>query len=195
MPVIVLLRVKIKMKKVELIYFVHGTTTDNELGLCTGWNPGELSPLGIRQSKELAGLIDVDSFDVVFCSDLKRAVDSAELVFENSNASIVLDWRLRECNYGGLNGASEEKRGPISAYIETPFPNGESYKDVELRMRSFVNFLLENYAGEKVAVVAHQAPQLALEVIVNKKTWEQVIKEDWRGKTPKAWRPGWVYLL
>ncbi len=38
---------------VKITYFVHGTTTDNETHRSTGWNPGELSELGIKQSKEL----------------------------------------------------------------------------------------------------------------------------------------------
>lgn len=183
------------MHKVELVYFCHGTTTDNESGRCTGWNLGELSALGVRQSKELANLIDGNSFDVVFCSDLKRAVDSAELNFADTDVSIILDDRLRECNYGKFNGKSEEARGAIINHIDKPYVDGESYKDVESRIRSFVEFLKENCAGKKVAIVSHQAPQLALEVIVKGKTWKQAMQDDWRNHNPKKWQPGWTYLL
>jgi hypothetical protein len=41
--------------------------------------------------------------------------------------------------------------------------------------------------------MAHKAPQLALEVILNGKTWEQAIREDWHNQ--KAWQPGWIYNL
>jgi broad specificity phosphatase PhoE len=41
------------MKKVNIIYFVHGTTTDNENEVASGWNDAPLSELGIRQSTEL----------------------------------------------------------------------------------------------------------------------------------------------
>ena len=43
---------------VKITYFVHGTTTDNEQGLATGWAPGELSELGRQQAKDLGGLIE-----------------------------------------------------------------------------------------------------------------------------------------
>ena len=66
----------------HLTYFVHGTTTDNEKDLATGWQPGELSDLGIKQSKELGDLVSEKDFSVVFCSDLKRAVDSAGWLLE-----------------------------------------------------------------------------------------------------------------
>jgi hypothetical protein len=47
--------------------------------------------------------------------------------------------------------------------------------------------------GKTVAIVAHQAPQLALEVLLKGKTWQEAIKEDWRNK--KEWKPGWNYIL
>jgi broad specificity phosphatase PhoE len=174
---------------VKITYFVHGTTTDNEQDLATGWLPGELSKLGTEQAIQLGKQIADRHFDVVFCSDLKRAVDSATLGF--GKYEIIQDERLRECNYGDLNGKSEEFKENMADFIDQPFPNGERYKDVETRMRSFVEFLQTHYPGKHVAIVAHQAPQLALDVILRGKTWEDAIDEDWR--KAKAWQPGWDY--
>jgi len=184
-----------EIKGVNITYFVHGTTTDNEKGTSSGWNDPELSELGKKQSIELRELIKEKKFDVVFCSDLKRTVESAELTFENK-VDVIQDKRLRECNYGDLNGEKSEKiDSSLSEHIDKPFPNGESYKDVEKRTRIFLNYLFDNYYGKNVAIVAHKAPQFALEVVVKGKTWEQAIKEDWRLKKPKEWRPGWGYEL
>lgn len=176
---------------IRITYFVHGTTTDNEKGLATGWEQGRLSDLGIEQSRKLPTLLKQDDFDIVFCSDLKRAIDSAHLAF-GDKYKIVTDKRLREANYGDFTLGKEFKDG-LKKYIDTPFPNGESYKDVEKRIREFVDFLKESYQGKHIAIVAHQAPQLALDVILGGKTWEQAIDEDWRKK--KAWQPGWTYLI
>ncbi len=46
----------------------------------------------------------------------------------------------------------------------------------------------ENYNGKTIALVAHRAPQLALDVITKNITWEQAIEQDWR-KT-KNWQLG-----
>jgi glycyl-tRNA synthetase len=170
---------------------VHGTTLDNEKGISTGQAHGELSELGINQSKELTKQITGKKFDFVFCSDLKRAIDSANLTFKDA-VKIIQDKRLRECNYGDLN-QSEENKVKYEEHIETPFPNGESLKDVERRIKDFLNYLYSNYNGKNIAIVSHKAPQLAIEVLLNKKSWEEAMKQDWR-KVGK-WQPGWDYQI
>jgi broad specificity phosphatase PhoE len=178
---------------IDITYFVHGTTTDNEKHISSGWHDVELSELGIKQSRQLKDQIDVESFDVVFCSDLKRAVDSARITFEDK-VKIVKDERLRECNYGDYNAKPSKVVEPMQEKnIENRFSNGESYEDVKKRIQDFLNMIKEKYNGKKVAIVAHKAPQLALDVILKGKTWEQAFAEDWR-KT-KSWQPGWKYTL
>ncbi|HUC95952.1 MAG TPA: histidine phosphatase family protein [Candidatus Saccharimonadia bacterium] len=178
---------------VKITYFVHGTTTDNEKDLATGWLPGELSEAGREQAKMLGKQVTDKHFDVVFCSDLQRAVDSAVLGF-GDKYKIIQDERLRECNYGDMNGKSASIfKDRMEDYVIVPFSNGESYKDVEARLASFIDFLKKSYDGKHIAIVAHQGPQLALDVILKGKTWHQAINEDWR-KT-KAWQPGWEYAI
>jgi len=179
---------------VIITYFVHGTTTDNENGIATGWNHGELSDTGRRQSAMLKEQVKDEEYDVVFCSDLRRAADSAQLVFGDREIQIIKDKRLRECDYGDLNGAEEFV---LKSYdpVKMRFPNGESYIDVEKRIRSFLKDLLVKYPEKHAAIVAHKAPQLALDVVISGKTWKQAVAEDWRNKEPKEWRPGWIYIL
>ena len=176
---------------IKITYFVHGTTFDNEAKKASGWLPGELSPKGISQVNSLKEFIKDNNFDVVFCSDLNRAIQSANILFKNEK-EIIHDYRLRECNYGDLDG----KDNSIVIYedhILKPFPKGESMIDVEKRINNFLNYLLQNYDNKHIAIVAHKAPQLAIEVLTLNKSWKQAIAEDWR-KT-KAWQPGWNYIL
>lgn len=178
---------------VVITYFVHGTTTDNERDVATGWLPGELSELGKQQSKQLGKQVADQKFDVVFCSDLKRAVDSAKLAF-GDKYTIVPDDRLRECNYGDLNGAvTAVKETMMGDCIDHPFPNGESYRDVEARLEAFCRLLKEKCDGKHVAIVAHEGPQLALDVLLKNKSWEQALAENWRHRS--AWQPGWQYTI
>ena len=178
---------------IKITYFVHGTTTDNEEGVSSGWKDVGLSDLGVKQSRDLAQLIDPQIFDVIFCSDLKRAIDSTRLTFGDDDR-IKIDPRLRECNYGDYNGEASAVVDPMQPdFIDVAMPGGESYKDVEARTKEFLADIQKLYDGKHIAIVAHKAPHLALEVILNKQTWRQAMENDWR-KT-KSWQPGWEYGL
>src|SRR4051812_6226010 len=115
---------------VNITYFVHGTTTDNEDNVSSGWFDAELSTLGINQSIDLKDYVRDKKFDIVFCSDLKRAIDSTHLTFEGF-APIREDARLRECNYGTYNAWPSDIVEPLQEQMITErFPEGESYEDV-----------------------------------------------------------------
>ena len=179
---------------VKITYFVHGTTKDNEQGISSGWKDVELSELGIKQSEELREKTQDKKFDVVFVSDLHRALNSAKITWGNQY-QIIPDKRLRECNYGKLNGAASEIVEPMQEEecITNKFPEGESYEDVKARLADFLEFLKKNYDGKHIAMVAHKAPQLSLDVLLKGKSWKQAFAEDWR-KT-KSWQAGWEYTL
>lgn len=177
----------------KLTYFVHSITEDNEKGLATGWMQGNLSKEGIKRAKALQSDLQQRDFDAVFCSDLKRTIVSADLFFEGKFPTFI-DWRLRECNYGEKDGmpAVNFKKNREQDYIDTPYPMGESYKNVEHRIQSFLSDL-GHLNFNHVAIVAHQAPQLALDVLLKSQTWDEAIANDWR-KT-QSWQPGWEYSL
>jgi broad specificity phosphatase PhoE len=178
---------------VNITYFVHGTTFDNEQDISSGWKDVDISQKGIDQSVALKDQIKDKKFDVVFCSDLKRAVHSANLTFKGA-VPIIFDPRLRECNYGDFNGKPSDEVEPMQEKcVDVKFPNGESYEDVKTRIADFLEFLKKSYDGKNVAIVAHKAPQLALDILLKGRTWEQAFAEDWR-KT-HSWQPGWGYTL
>jgi len=176
----------------KIIYFVHGTTTDNADKLCSGWKEAMLNELGKEQSQNLGNVIREKGikFDAIFTSDLQRAIDSSNIAFPEYKK--ITDNRLKECNYGDLDGM-HKSLVIYEEHIDEPFPNGESLKDVEKRVREFTRFLKENYKGKTIGIVAHRAPQLALEVITKNISWEEANQKDWR-KTGE-WQPGWEYII
>ena len=175
---------------VKIIYFVHGTTYDNASGKCSGWKQVELNELGKEQAINLGKLTQNIKFDIIYTSDLIRAIDSANLAWPNVNK--IQDSRLRECNYGDYDG--EDKSLVVyENYIDKAFPNGESLKNVEKRMLNFINDIKEKYEGKTIAIVAHRAPQLALEVLTKNIAWKEAIEKDWRKR--KSWQPGWEYTI
>ena len=170
------------------IYFAtHATTTDNEQGLSSGHKDAELSKRGIFQAKDLANQLKNVEFDVIFCSDLKRAVDTANLAFK-SKKPIFIDKRLREINYGDLNGAKKELVEPIKVdHIREPFPNGESYEKRKEMMEDFLRELKEKYNGKNILIIGHRATQWSLDVLLDHKTFKGVIEK------PFKWQSYWEY--
>jgi len=126
----------------------------------------------------------------LFTSDLIRAITTASLAFPKYYS--IQDNRLRECNYGDYDGG-DKKLVVYEEHIDIPFPNGESLKDVENRVRDFLKYIDSNYPDKTIGIIAHRAPQLALEVITKGITWEEAIENDWGKKGD--WQPGWEYTL
>lgn len=176
--------------KTKLIYFVHGTTYDNASKKCSGWKQVELNDLGKEQAANLGKINKNIKFDVIFTSDLIRAIDSANIAFPS--VMKIQDKRLRECNYGDLDG-KDKSLIIYEEHIDDAFPNGESLKDVEKRIRSFIKDVIKKYKGKTIGIVAHRAPQLAFEVITKDISWQEANKNDWRKKG--EWKPGWEYNI
>lgn len=173
---------------VELVFFAHGTSEDNEAHRSSGWHDCTLSALGKEQTIKARDNLLCRDFDLYFSSDLIRAKQTANILFPGKN--IIYDARIRECNYGVLNG-TVGRQVVYDDHILVKFPQGESLIDVQNRIETFLNDILKTYNGKRIAMVSHRAPQLALEVIVNGFSWEEAIAKDWRIKG--KWQPGWLY--
>ena len=176
---------------VTIIYFVHGSTEDKENDIFTGILPGKLSTRGHIEAKELGEKFN-SQLDILFTSDLSRATETARIAF-GEKFPITIDMRLREVNAGSFNGKLYSFKDNLEDYIEQPFPGGESLKDVEKRLVSFVSDLQKSYQGKIVGVLSHHAPQLALDVIANNVSWKVAISSDWRRTS--SWQPGWKYYV
>ena len=173
---------------IDLVFFAHGTSVDNEEHRSSGWNDCILSPLGERQTKKAHDDLYYKDFDLYYSSDLIRSKQTASILFPNKK--IIYDSRLRECNYGLLNGTIG-RQVVYENHIEAKFPQGESLVNVQERIEAFLADMLRDNDGKRIAIVSHRAPQLALEVIINQCSWEDAISNDWRLKG--KWQPGWLY--
>jgi broad specificity phosphatase PhoE len=171
---------------VEILFETHSISEDNERGVATGWLPGRLSERGRNLARELGARRRDDGLVAVFTSDLARAVETAAIAFEGSQLPIRADSRLRECDYGDLNGAPVERLAPRSRFIATPFPAGESYRQVVDRVRSFVGDLVP-FDGRRILVIGHSATRWALDHLLAGRALEELVD------APFDWRPGWRY--
>jgi broad specificity phosphatase PhoE len=173
---------------VEVVFETHATSEDNEAGIATGWLPGRLSAAGREQARELGERRRDDGLSVVFTSDQRRAVETAEIAFAGLSLPVVEDERLRECNYGELNGTPEPIHGRAE-HIDVPYPDGESWRQAVERVTSFLEQLRRERNGERVLVIDHSATRLALEAVANGRKLDELVG------APFEWQPGWEYVL
>jgi broad specificity phosphatase PhoE len=175
---------------IEVVFETHSLSVDNERGVATGWLDGSLSETGKRLARELGARRRSDDVAAVFTSDLGRAVETAEIAFGGSGIPIVRDWRLRECNYGDLNGmpvAQLESERPRR--IDEPFPGGESWRDAVSRVEGFLDDLAPRWDGRRVVIIGHVATRWALDHRVYGIAVEDLVA------APFEWQEGWTYVL
>ena len=176
------------MRGVELVYETHSLTVDNETGIATGWLDGELSERG-REQARLLGERRADA-DVVYASDLGRAVETIELAFGGTGIPVHLDSRLRECNYGELNGRpGKEIAARRLRHVDEPFPGGQSYRQVVEATRTFLDDIAGRHDGRQVVVVAHSANRWAIQHLLEGTPLEELVG------APFEWQEGWLYRL
>jgi broad specificity phosphatase PhoE len=174
----------------QLVYESHAITTDNEAGIATGWLPGELSPRGRETAAELGARRREDGLAAVYVSDLQRALETVRIAFEGSDVPITVDARLRECNYGLLNGMPRARLDEERLdHIGVPWPDGESYRDVVERTRSLLHDLIERHQGGRVLLVAHSANRFALDHLLLGRDLAECVAG------PFDWQPGWEYVV
>jgi broad specificity phosphatase PhoE len=174
---------------IEVVFETHATSEDNEAGLATGGLPGKLSAAGREQARELGERRRDDGIAVVFTSDLGRAVETAEIAFAGSSLRVVQDARLRECDYGELNGTAAPTIHNRAEHVDVPYPDGESWRQAVDRVAGFLDELRRERDGERVLVIDHTATRLRLELVASGRKLEELVG------APFEWQPGWEYVL
>ena len=171
------------------MFETHSISVDNERGVATGWLDSPLSERGRALAAELGARRRGDSIDAVFTSDLRRAVETAEIAFARSGIPLYQDWRLREINYGELNGMPRSQlESERARRIDDPFPGGESWRDALARVRGFLEDLATDHDGGRVLLIDHVATRWALDHYVLVVPLEELVH------TPFAWQEGWEYV-
>jgi broad specificity phosphatase PhoE len=149
-----------------------------------------LSQLGERQAAALGqwAARNIDRIDAVVSSPYVRARETAGLALAAAgwnDVPVFVDERLREKEFGALDRLT--RRGIIERYPEQAElrrvlgkfyyrpPGGESWTDVILRVRSYVESMVRDHAGARIAIVTHQVVVLCLRYVLERMTEAQLL--------------------
>lgn len=147
----------------ETIYLCrHGQTTWNLEGRKQGHMDSPLTESGAEHAKKL-GEFFRGQVGNLYSSPLGRAMTVAQIIAQaNNSLGLTLDDRLKEISFGDLEGRTATEIGTLYPdlqlkYTADPFnfkyPNGESHRDLMLRVTSFIK---SRQHDRQTIVIAHE---------------------------------------
>lgn len=134
-----------------------------------GTSGGSLTARGRSQAVELGDRLVSERVAAVFCSELARAVQTAELAAARLGLPVTVRERLDEFDGGDARGGPYDAavfEPPLEAWLggdlTVGFPGGESGADVVARVLAVLDAVADTFRGETVLVVSHGGVILAL---------------------------------
>ena len=146
----------------RLVLIRHGVTEWNREKRYCGHRDIGLSNEGKSQVKLLSNRLNAVRFDKVYCSNRKRAMQTARMLFKQ--ARIIPDQGLREINFGVLEGLKHEEIMGKYAYtykkwlknsFKNNIPKAESMDVFKKRVESALWNIIRPNSGKTIAVVCH----------------------------------------
>jgi len=147
----------------ELIIVRHGQSEGNKADIAAGpYSP--LTKEGEQQAQDLAKRLQGLEIEKIFCSPFKRTKQTAIPIAKRLGMSVDYDQRLVEVSFGSFEGKPHDEvvkvlgkdpRGLFNDYEYDFGPyGGETSKEVEARVRSFLEDLREQ-DYKLVLIVTH----------------------------------------
>lgn len=149
----------------KLILIRHGDTDYTLNKRYCGQRNTPLNKRGIAQAKRLRKKLKGLRIDKVYSSDLKRAYQTAEIVFKGKR--IVKRRGLREIDFGRFCGLSFQESTKLypAVYnlwmnnpIDAKIPEGESVKTFAKRVLKTFKKIFKQNRKKVVAIVSHGGP-------------------------------------
>jgi 2,3-bisphosphoglycerate-dependent phosphoglycerate mutase len=149
---------------VRLLLARHGRTEWHRDNRYVSRTDIGLNETGRREAWMLARRAEEERPDLVLCSPLTRALETARLSAEACDMEPRTDERLRELDFGEWEGKSlaeirEEDSESVSLFEEDParhgFPGGEPLHKGAERVLEILAELHRSHTGQTVLVVAH----------------------------------------
>lgn len=147
-------------KMVQLYLVRHGETVDNARQIMQGQTQGQLNELGKAQASEVARKMADYHIDAFVSSDLRRAIQTAEIIAKPHGMAIETTPLLRERDWGGFTGLF------IPDLKDKPWPADVESQDALLaRANRFLDFISEKYEGKTVVAVGHGIINKAIQAV------------------------------
>lgn len=156
------------------LYLVrHGETVDNAAHIMQGQTPGKLNDKGIAQAEEVAARMADHPIDVFVSSDLKRSIQTCEIIARPHHAEVITTPLLRERDWGSFTG----KFIPSLPQDPKDWPDDiESIENMKSRAQNFITWLRVTYPGKTILAVGHGIINKALQSVYFRRPMNEIEK-------------------
>ena len=150
------------------IYLIrHGETTANVEKKFAGVWDVDLTEKGVAQAVLAGEKLKGIHFDEIYCSSLKRAFDTAQIIVKHQEKAPVVLNALKEMNFGIWEGKDfSEIKASEPMLLDQWFkdfdnfvvPEGESVKEMFERVTKAYKDIIEPHSPDKdikIAIIAH----------------------------------------
>lgn len=160
----------------KLLLVRHGHTRLNSHGKderLRGWIDVPLDEQGLREAYETARLAIGYRVDAIYCSDLRRARQTAEVLRKQTKAPVIATKELRPWDLGAFAGQRVREIIPFLNLLNNRpalgAPGGESFHQFYDRYSSRLKALLEltDRSSNCIMAVTHVRNLLACPTILN----------------------------
>jgi len=160
----------------------HGETEENAQRTIQGHNHGRLSAVGEKQVKKLASKLKNENFDIIYSSDLQRAVDTAVAIqSEHKKTPVIYNPALRELRVRAFQGLPVylfQWGAKLRNYLPISLFGIESTPHAKQRIVSFINSTAEQYPKGNILFVSHGGPIRIMRSIFEDKPLNKLTKEE-----------------
>lgn len=177
---------------VTLIVVRHGETVWNAQHRWQGWLDSPLTPRGEEQARQAAEVLRQWPIAHIYSSDTGRALRTAEIIASGRGLATQPVAALRERNYGGYEGLNREEieqRYPGTRFREGTDrretwrpPDGETFEEVRVRLRPFLDEVIRRHAGQTVLLVTHSGTVRVVDGMVQGRCLDEI----WHRHPPNA---------
>ena len=142
----------------EILLVRHGQTEWNLLKKVQGKADIELNEQGIKQAEETRNYLKNEKIDLILCSPLKRAMQTAEIIKQERNIKMIIDERISERDFGEFEGMpnTDFDFNAFWSYKQNlKYDKAENIQDFFERVYDFLDSIKNEYTGKRVLIVAH----------------------------------------
>ena len=149
----------------------HGQTDWNVLKRVQGKADINLNEFGKEQALITKNALNNEKIDLIICSPLKRARETAEIINYGRNIKILFDDRISERDFGefeGIETSNFDFHGYWDYYKNYKYDKAENIQEFFKRVYNFLDSIIEEYKDKIILLVTHGGVSIPISCYFNK---------------------------